>query len=455
MRLFYVTEPVEARVTYDRVAKRFLAVLDGTPAAVDGAPAAPVRLLPANGPAPTAGEIYFGTGLEWNPLAHALAAAGRGAALKLLSEAATARVMRTPGLPPRLGYVHALGKPFIPLESQLDGLHAGPAPRVAVVNFLHHAFGDAIVSLTVLRELRLRLERRFGARPRIDLFQNDYVPGVEALYRRSGLCGAVRRLPAPLSELAAYDAYFDFSVAAYNLEKPWTDALLETVGVDPATVPPDRKRNRLALAPRARREVEPAVEEARARGGPVLLFHPLASTPLRSCPPGRAVRFVHEVLERTPWTVACATPLGAEHNRVVDWSVASRSFDHFMALIAASDAFVAADTSVYHVADAFDVPGVVVFTTVAPEQRVGPYPLITGIDLRSSGLPAGPHEDDDPAKAAVAAGLWEEMDTDVVLAALEGTVGRRRESVKRMGPPDCAAAAAQQSNSAVVPAERR
>ena len=50
-----------------------------------------------------------------------------------------------------------------------------------------------------------------------------------------------------------------------------------------------------------------------------------------------------------------------------DWSGASRTFAHFMALIAAADAFASADTCIHYVADAFDTPGVVFFTTLVPD----------------------------------------------------------------------------------------
>ncbi|HEU4451576.1 MAG TPA: hypothetical protein VFR81_00910 [Longimicrobium sp.] len=425
MRLFYVTEPVEAAVAYDRRAKRFQAALDGAAPADGSVPPARMRLLPPADAMPKVAEMYFATGLEWNPLACALAGAGRASALRLLSPAATARVMETPGLPPRLGYVHALGEAFVPIERQLERLPAEGAPRIAVVNFLHHAYGDAVVSLTVLRELRLRLERRWGDGVRIELFQNEYVAGVDDLYRRSGLVDAIHPLPAPLSALAACDAYFDFSLDAYDLDRHWTDALLQMVGIDPATVPAARKRNRLVLDEEAVRDVAPAVERARARGEPVLLFHPSASTPIRTCPPERAATLMREILERTPWTIACATPPALEHPRVEDWSGASRTFDHFLALIAAADAFVSADTCIHYAADAFSTPGVVFFTTLVPESRIRDYPYVDALTPGPGNPLAGLHDSVDPAHAAHARALWEQLDTDCLLDALHGVMRRK------------------------------
>jgi hypothetical protein len=335
---------------------------------------------------------------------------------------AYAQLAAVGAIPPRIGRACSATA----VVDEIAGRRGDEVIRIAVINIFHQAFGDALASLVGLRELRRVLARRFG-RVEIDLFQHRCNHEGEALYLRSGVVGAIHPLPAPLDRLAAYDAYVDTTGERVAPDAHWLDLCIAACGVDPVTVPAGRKRMRVPIAPAAAREVADDVTRARRRGRPVLLFHPSASSPIRACPPEVAEAFVREVLRRTPWTVAAVVPLGIEDPRVVDWSGVSRTFDHFACLAAHADLVVSADTVVYHLADAFDVPAVALFTSIPPACRTAYSPCVEGISLAPDPNPiVGRGSSSDPEAVAHAQAMWRTLDVGRVIAALRDVVRRRR-----------------------------
>lgn len=432
MRIFYVTEPLDVAIAYDRHRKRFRVDLDAPAPAAPAAPGAVrthrIRLESAGDGRAAQDALYFATSFEWAPLTFSMLDAQKGDALKLLSIKSSEKLLATPPVPRRLGCIARIGESFVPLDEQIDALGLGSGVetlRIGIINMLHPAFGDTILFTTLIRELRRHLRGRFRD-VEIDLFQSSYNAEADLLYHRCEAVHAVHPVPAPLGQLMRYHAYFDFSVAEWRSDLPWIDALLEAVGIDPATVPAERKRNRLKIEPAVARELALPVAAVRTGGRKVLLFHPKASTEIRSLPPERAVALVHQILEATDYTVASAVPLAVDHPRFVDWSPLSRTFDHLTYLVSQADAYVSVDTSLYHVADAFDVPGVVLFTSIRPEHRVAYYPFARGLLMRDGNRLLGMHKSEKEDDIAYSRELWDALDTGGVLEALEDAVRARR-----------------------------
>ncbi|HYW10260.1 MAG TPA: hypothetical protein VE913_25065, partial [Longimicrobium sp.] len=138
---------MDAAVGYSRAHKDFRGSLSPAGAAPDGGGegwhTTWVRLAPPADLANPRPGLYFAGRFEWATLARAAAAAGRGGAFRLLSRAATERVLAR-ALPPRLSYAHDAGEPFVPLERRLDAMAAAGPVRVAVLHMSHLALGDAL-----------------------------------------------------------------------------------------------------------------------------------------------------------------------------------------------------------------------------------------------------------------------------------------------------------------------
>jgi hypothetical protein len=327
-------------------------------------------------------------------------------------------------MPTRIGGGGANSQLFVPVEEQVARLDRNRPIRVAVVNG-HSAFlGDSVACLTLLRELVRRLRGQFAA-VHIELLQTRFSLETNAMYMRSGLVAGIRMLPLPLSTFASYDIYVELKSTPNRPGVPWTDAGLEAIGVAPRSVAAELKRARLELDPSIGFALAPEVKRARSAGRPLLLFHPLAAAQIRSLPESVAAELLGALLARVECTVVCTVPIPFSHERFVDWSRLSSTFEHFAYLVSQVDMFVSVDTATYHVADAFDVPGVVLFTSIDPAARVSYYPFVIGIrawaDDRLSVLSCTDQCDD----ALHASSLWSDLDVDRIVAVLREAVGRR------------------------------
>lgn len=373
-------------------------------------------------------RVYVGTHFEAREVAMALAHAGDPEAMHVLRADVCKRVLRLPQMPIGLRYEAVGPARFAPLQdvvAEVDALaRSGTRPvRVAVINPGSHAYGDTLVSATALRSVRVALEAAVRGSVQIDLLQQAGSRRTRP-YADAGGVDRIRMLPIPLQDLQAYDAHIDLSTQHVQPGKPWIDAMLEACRVDPSSVPAAQKRNRLAAPPAVHPAVQavlarPEVQAAAAR----VLVHPTASTAVRSMPPQAHARLVDALLEARPDLVlVSALPSGITHDRFVDASPASSSFDHFLDLLRAMDAFVSVDTATYHYADALGVPGLVLFTTIPPEERVAYYPDVQGLRVGQSEALEGLHWSTEPEARAAAEAMWDAFDPSPVVRWLRAAV---------------------------------
>ena len=352
---------------------------------------------------------------------------GRPSVTRLLSDRDQARALSLPGMPVSLGSRRP-GDPS--LESRLDSAPLGAQPRIAILNPFGFALGDTIVLLAALREFQRRLEER-GARVQLDVLQHPDNVETEDLYLQSGLVRAVHHLPVPLRALAEYDAYVDFSSSMMTRGLCWTDDILEMLGIDHTSVAYARKRNALNLQAAKIGPLRQLIRQRHSRPEPLVLFHGRASEAIRSMPEPVMGRVLETILERTDWTLVTLHPVPLSHPRILDWSALSSNFQRFAYIISEMDGFLCVDTCVYHVAAAFDVPGVALFTTVLPRLRAAIYPCVYSILIGGDAnrLVNG-HGFDGDANAHVES-LWAAVDVGSLVGTLEDAVLAHR----RGAPP--------------------
>jgi hypothetical protein len=305
------------------------------------------------------------------------------------------------------------------LDDQLQDLASRDSLRISVINGFGTGIGDTLVGLTAWRKVR-QVMAGFGlddvdadlwVRPRAFANARDVCDAGDAIDR-------VGLLPMPVDQFEQRDAFFDLSGLADRPgidAQPMIDFFLDQMGVESAAVPAADKRNSIRLPGGVLDEVR---KTTRALGSRYVVLHPLSSNFIRNMPADVFRALAARLVEATGCDVATLIPTPRVHPRMVDLSAVSRrGYPFFCALIAEAAGLVSVDTSTYHVADAFDTPSVVLFSTIPPRLRVAYYPTVEGVllpGMEDSPL-LGRHRVDDRGEAGELLGHWSRLDVpDVV-----------------------------------------
>lgn len=204
----------------------------------------------------------------------------------------------------------------------------------------------------------------------------------------------------------------DFAFAPGFRGVAMIDFFLARLGLDPARVPAALRRNAW-LAPR----FSPAVP----RGGYVLVC-PRTSMRLRDMPAALHADLLH-------WLAAAAGRPVLTQGVPVPGTVAAPPVDDFgalCALVAGAALVVSADTAMVHLADAFAVPCLALFTTHRPEWRMRDYRLCRALHVPVTGLPEALEFARSPADDAAAQAAWPPFATvQPALAAMLRLAQRR------------------------------
>jgi len=247
------------------------------------------------------------------------------------------------------------------------------AERTAVLNGFGISLGDSIIGLQALFAAQ-----RLGSLGRPTLFRRiDCRPMVQAIYGHAAdladLGDLTDRIPPGFDEVIDIrDFAFDPAFRGVAM----IDFFLRHLGVDPAAVPTSLLRNSW-LAPRVRPVAPTGLPER------YVLVCPESSMALRDMPADVRARIVRTLAERQD------LPVLTQGSAVAGAGVAPHcgSFAELCGLVAGAACMVSTDTAMLHMADAFAVPCLAVFTTHRPEWRMRDYPLCEALYLPVDGLP--------------------------------------------------------------------
>lgn len=315
------------------------------------------------------------------------------------------------------------------LEKQISRLHKKEI-NIAILNGMGTGIGDTLAGLTALSITRKLLERKFRKVNMDALIGPQCFESVSPVYAQSPVVNAVRPLPVTLAGLRQYDAFFDTGSLMHRDDAdrlPYVDFFLKQFGIDYWKIEPARKRNNIYLNKEIVDELDSDIGILKNDGRKLLLFHPAASGELRSIPEKRIAETMEEIIANSDYRIITVVPIPFQHERVTSLAEKSKSFQHLCAIVSRMDAIVTVDTSIYHIADAFNVPALVLFTTIDPGLRVKYYPTVKGMLLagaRESGYfgrhTLRPGEDADPVRR-----LWEGLRIADVLRDLEPLMNKK------------------------------
>jgi hypothetical protein len=293
--------------------------------------------------------------------------------------------------------------------------------RFAILNGFGRSLGDSIIGI---QALAVALET--GALPGNPvLFRLPGLsPIVQGAYAAAAGLAEVRTLPwddatpdRPFASAAGFGRVIDLRDFAFDPAfrgVAMIDFFLRRLGLDPARVPPARRRNAW-LRPRL-----PAPPRPDLPPGYVLVC-PRTSMALRDMPDA-----VHAAILDALAGAGVPVATQGEPRQGVSAAPTAAGFADLCGLVANARAVVSADTAIPHLADAYGVACLAFFTTHRPAWRVRDYPLCQSIHLPAD-LPPALEFSRGPADEVAARAAWRAATDDQTLlrAAILGLLGRR------------------------------
>jgi hypothetical protein len=238
-------------------------------------------------------------------------------------------------------------------------------PRTAILNGFGRSLGDSLIGLQALS-----IAQRSGILPRPLLVRRIYGrPLVDQLYDIAHDFADVTIIPDDQADdaPAGHDDVIDIRDFAFDPAfrgVAMIDFFLKRLGLDPRLVPSQAKRNRW-LHTRIR------TTRPEQLPSPYALVCPGSSMPLRDMPAAIHDSILEAIAKQTdlaPVTQGRSTRPGVIGVPDCD------SIEALCSLVANATCLISTDTAMIHLADAFDVPCLAIFTTHRPEWRVRDYP---------------------------------------------------------------------------------
>ncbi|MEA1914380.1 MAG: glycosyltransferase family 9 protein [Campylobacterota bacterium] len=252
---------------------------------------------------------------------------------------------------------------------------------LAVIGSMSNTIGQMVCALSALRILHKTLQKRFKM-VKIDLYfnasQNQYYSRDKEIFKHAPFINKIVPLSITAKKLCEYDFYSDmgsFNETTYGEQFNFIDAYLYKFGIDPKTVNSNDKHNEIYLGDYTPKEaLQKELDRAQSKGK-LLLFHPYSAALQRSIPSDIARKMLQKIILKQKDTVVLSMLdiEKIEDDNYVNLSKLSKSFSDYAYIVSQMDAIITADTATYHIADAYAIPTVAIFTNVEPAKRIEYY----------------------------------------------------------------------------------
>lgn len=301
--------------------------------------------------------------------------------------------------------------------------------KIAIVNAMSNSMGDHLIGMRAFDYWQKKVSEMFPeAKVIISFFQLNPHSLADITKQRADKIDHLYMLPSSTSKLMENDAFIDLGTLllreGFNTEH-MIDFFFKALSIDPTTVPNEEKRMKYTISEGPINQIKEVMDSIKSEGRPILLFHHTSTTPIRSLDESKAKRIVDEIIEKSEYFVVSTSDLNYQNKRFANIRSHSSSFDHLAAIISQVDGMITVDTCTYHIADAFSIPTVVLFSSVDPELRSKYYPYVVPIMFESKdGKLYGKHKasiekDELKKELDYLSDLWDKIDVNELLKKLE------------------------------------
>jgi ADP-heptose:LPS heptosyltransferase len=242
---------------------------------------------------------------------------------------------------------------------------------IAIIGSGSQNIGEMIALSTAIRILHQELKKLHFFDIKIDMYVNAsgnaYYKRDKQFFKSFPYIHAIKPLSISTKQLSFYDYYIDLSSVEKSIvydEIPYVDFYLRQFGINYTKISNNMKHNMLFLKNyKPSQNLQKKIQEAKKEHS-LLLFHPYSASIKRSIP----IEISKKILEKltttsTQYKIVTALSIeGVKNKEFLDFSNESKSLFDFMYIISQMDAMITVDTASYHIADAFFIPTVVLFT---------------------------------------------------------------------------------------------
>ena len=262
---------------------------------------------------------------------------------------------------------------------------------VAIIGGVGLSISQTISSCTALRILHKKLKQIYE-NIKFDIYlnasNNSYYTREKQIYQTQEYINNILPLSVTVKKLCEYDYFIDNSLSINFLGLDflnYVDAWLFKFGIDYEKIVDDEKYNQINLSNyQASDGLKNKLIDLKSKGR-LLLFHPYSANINKSIPQTIAVDILKELLLKADDYMIISTLLidsKIKDDRFFDLTKESKNLNDFMYIISSMDKIITADTSTYHISDAFMIPTITIFTDSDYLKKIKYYKYIKPILIK-------------------------------------------------------------------------
>lgn len=262
---------------------------------------------------------------------------------------------------------------------------------VAIIGGLGFSISQVVSSCTALRILHKKLKQIYK-NIKFDIYlnasNNSYYTREKQIYQTQEYINNILPLSITVKKLCEYDYFIDNSLSINFLGLDflnYVDAWLFRFGINYEKIADNEKYNQLNLSNyKVQDSLKNKLIDLKSKGK-LLLFHPYSANINKSIPQTIAVDILKELLLKADDYMIISTLLidsKIKDDRFVDLTKESKNLNDFMYIISSMDKIITADTSTYHISDAFMIPTITIFTDNNYLKKIKYYKYIKPILIK-------------------------------------------------------------------------
>ena len=264
---------------------------------------------------------------------------------------------------------------------------------IAIIGGVGTSISEIISSTTALRILHKKLKEIYK-NIKFDIYlnasNNSFYTRDKEIYQTQEYINNILPVIITSKKLCEYDYFIDNSLTIKDLELDslnYVDAWLFRFGIDYQKINENEKYNQINISKyKIENSLKNRINEAKLKGK-LLLFHPYSANINKSIPQSIAIKLLKEVLLKAEdYMIISTLSIDAKikDDRFLDLTKESKNINDFIYIISNMDVIITADTSTYHISDAFMIPTVAIFTNVEYEKEIKYFKYLKPIFVKDS-----------------------------------------------------------------------